>query len=220
MNSSSDPSNEINTHIGDKRHDVNGILQSPKADQRGNSEPHVDLTIIDTCLSAIEISINKFNDAQVRFRYASRTMHLLKNSALDILQLVEPLIVARNSNKSKMPYRLISGLRTYQFLYQMRGIESKCVAILKEKPKSGLEQEFHIFDSYVRTIINLPGNSDAEYVGATLFSETVTRKNASEFLNVQTQEDVAMVFGVNRSTLREWKSKLVSEPNHESQLNG
>jgi len=213
-------SNENSANISDARHSINGKLQSPKADPKVNPDPCVDLTIIDTRLSAIEISINKFNDAQVRFRYASRTIHLLRNSALDILQLVEPLIVARNSNKSKVPYRLISGLRTYQFLYQMRGIESKCIAILKEKSKFSLEQEFHIFDSYVRPIINLPGNTDAEYVGATLFSDTGVRKNASEFLNVQTQEDVAMAFGVNRSTLREWKSKLVSEPNPESHLNG
>jgi hypothetical protein len=114
----------------------------------------------------------------------------------------------------------MSGLRTYQLLYQERGIESKCVAILMEKPKSSMEHGIQVFDSYVRPVINLPANSDAEYVGATLYSDPDVRKSASEFLFVQTQEDVAMAFGVNRSTLREWKRKIVSEPCVEPPLNG
>jgi len=196
------------------------MQQAEKGIRANYSELHAGISIIKTSLSSIDILPNIAAGLQVRFRYASKIVGLMNDNVMDILQMIEPLVVVRHFSKSKDRYQLISGLRTYQLIYQERGMEESCIAMLINKTKSIQENGINIFDSYVKPVINLPGSLDVEYIGAHLYSNQEIRKAVAEFLTIQTQDDVAKAFGVNRSTLRDWKKKVVSEPSLESPING
>jgi hypothetical protein len=177
--------------------------------QQAKKEANVpsSMEIITVPLDHIEIPRNAFIQTKAMMQYASKETYFITENVLPYLQLSDPIVVTGNKAKKNQRYKLLSGIRTFQMIYQLKGIDEKCMVFLIKKLGSLKEEGFQVMDVLVRTILNCPSSGDIENIGALLFMDENMREKLSEFMPMNTQEDVSKAIGVNRGTLREWALK-------------
>ena len=150
-------------------------------------------------VSLSQISVkNELADFRAGLRYISRQTPALHSSALPILELFQPIIIAMAGQNR---YELIGGTRTFQILMEQSSPARKTWAILLPDSYHESRKIFNAFDGIVSKIIVRPDGKDLAVIAQLLMTDARLRGEVSSLLPVSTDNELANALGMSRATL-------------------
>lgn len=149
-------------------------------------------------VSLSQISVkNDLADFRAGLRYVSSQVPVLNASALPMLELFQPIILAGGKNE----YELIGGTRTFQILMEQCSPARKTWAILLPDSYHESRNKFNAFDGIVSKIIQRPDGKDLAVIAQILMTDAKLRDDVCSLWPVSSDNELANALGMSRATL-------------------
>lgn len=138
----------------------------------------------------------------------------VKRPALDLLQLVQPIIVTNETSqagseskkKSKHQYNLLAGRRSLQLLTEQNSCDTKIRVILFNEHSMD-NKTLEVMDILSSTLLRRPDDATLALLAFGLIEDRSFRQVATTLLDSSKIEDVAILLGKSKSTIH----RLLSE---------
>lgn len=138
-------------------------------------------------------------------RYVTTTVPSILPDAIDLLQVIQPLIVIEKSRLGDecRSYSLLAGRRTYQLMLEHlpRKSRDKVWALLLPKEFKYGSEAIRAFDSVITKVILHPDDADLAQIGAMLLEDAPLRSSLSKFIDVSSDSKIADYLGYSKATL-------------------
>lgn len=138
---------------------------------------------------------------QAQFRFLSSSVPLVKEAALEYLELVQPVVVMKQDLGRSYQYQLVAGHRTFQLIHEFRARSDSCRALVLSNSDPCSTQEFAAMDAVILKVIQRPDGQDLALLATELVDNKALRVEVNKFIPVETQGELAKVLGIERTTL-------------------
>lgn len=163
---------------------------------------------VDTLLKSKRVALGDIEIAELpedlafvaQLRLATKQSPALKSNAARTLEYVRPLVLAGSDGGARR-YRLIAGRETFQLLVELYPLSHKVFALFLPEVIFDEVRRFQVFDWIVGPILSQITPEDIGIFEAALLESRHVRTVAGEFIKVDSDADIADVFGVSRATL-------------------